>query len=461
MSAKALVCKILGCRRAIGAKGAAKQTESYDELTPMKKIEGGPMTGDSDNWAIDWKLPRNLTAPEIEGWIANLPPTTKEVSFRLGAWHRTGPFADARLQSALCLLHRRNITTKAMVPTITLSGERAHAAFGDPNPLAPSNPLTPTELQLAGSVAGLAIGQLCSFDKAHHQIPELQRQTLTRRRYLFGWGDELALVVPTETQPTGFPRKSALEREAAFNNRLEDLLRPLGVTTENARPATVYWFNQLKSFAFEASENTWDHGRLNFDRRPIRSLRFVRLRRIDIEAKGFNMTEAVPGFEDTFQEYVRSLSSAHNLTHQRHHPSVRLIEVTVADGGVGIAAKMARGFHIFEGPLETEARYLLNALLPDGTTKDPSEAGRGQGLGKMLQACFRLSGLLVVRTGRLSAWRTYRQPDGSDEEVDFEDTSSNAYLLNLNDISLPLLAGTSVSLIFPIDASSARRSFYS
>ena len=417
------------------------------------------MTGTSENWTTEWRLPRVLTAPTIEDWVAALPATTEKVVVRLGSWQRTGPFADARLQGALCLLHRKGIKTITIVPPVTLKGNRADVAFADPDPLKPGISLTPTELKLVGSVAGLSIGQLCSFDEEHNHIPELQRQTLTRRRYLFGWGDELALVAPTEAKPTGFPRKSALVREASFNNRLEDLLQPLGVSMKNVRPATVHWFNELKTFAFEASENTWDHGRLDFDTRPIRSIRFVRLRRIDIGDGGFDITEVAPGFEESFADYLDSLAAAHDLPTRWGREGGRLVEVTVADGGVGIAAKMAGRFDVFEGSLEAETRYLLNALLPDGTTKSPREPGRGQGLGKMLQACSRLSGLTIVRTGRLRVSRTYRRPDGSNEVVDFKDTSSHAYIPNVNHTALPLLAGTSVSLIFPIDrASGARRS---
>ncbi len=409
------------------------------------------MTGGSENLATEWKLPRVLTAPVIEDWVAGLSATTKKVVVRLGSWQRTGPFADARLQGALCLLHRKNIETIAIVPPVTLKENRGEVAFADPDPLNPRSPLTPTERKLAGSVAGLAIGQLCGFDVEHNHIPELQRQTLFRRRYLFGWGDEVALVVPTETKPTGFPRKSALVREAAFNNRLEDLLQPLGVSMKNARPATVQWFNELKTFAFEASENTWDHGRLDFDTLPIRSIRFVRLRRIDIGERGFDLTEVAPGFEESFSNYLDSLVAADDLPTRWDPKGGRLIEVTVADGGVGIAAKMAGGLDVFEESLEVETRYLLDALLPDGSTKSPSEPGRGQGLGKMLQACFRLSGLTIVRTGRLRASRTYRRPDGSNEAVDFGNTSSDAYIPKVSGSTLPLLAGTSVSLIFPIE----------
>ena len=402
------------------------------------------------NLSVEWQLPRVLTAPAIENWLANLPPRVRKVVVRLGSWRRTGPFADARLQGALCLLHREGVETSAVVPPITFAGERGEAAFSEPDPLQPASPLTPTESSLATSVAGLTIGQLCNFDEEHDHIPELQRQALVSRRYLFGRGDEVALVAPTEVKATGFPRRRVSQREAAFNNRLVDLLAPLGVSTRGSPLDSSYWFDELKTFAFEATENTWDHGRLDFNTRPIRSLRFVRLRRIDIGAKGFNIEDVAPGFEEAFEQYLASLTAARDLPYSWSREGGRMVEVTVADGGVGIAARMAGSFEVFDGPLENEAHYLLAALLPGGTTKAAREPGRGQGFRKMLRACANLSGLTIVRTGRLKVSRTYRQLDGTSEKVDFDEASSKAYTPNVAPGALPLLAGTSISLIFPI-----------
>ena len=396
------------------------------------------MTSHAENKTLEWRLPRLLTAPEIEDWVDAIPTKTKTVSLRLGSWERTGPFADARLQGALCLLHRNGVETIVSVPPLTLTGKRAEDAFRTPDPLQPGGPLTHTERRLAGSVAGLSVGQLCGFDEEHSHIPKLQRKALTKRRHLFGWGTELALVVPVEDQTTGIPRRSAQDREAVFSNRLGDLLGPLGISPKNMSPNTMRWFSALKTFAFEASENTWDHGQLDFDVRPIRSLRFVRLRRIDIGDRGFDIREVAPGFDEAFAKYLASLAAACDLSSRWDREGGRLVEVTVADGGVGIAARMAGGFDIFKGPLEPEIRHLSNALLPDRTTKSPSESGRGQGFRKMLRACFQLSGLTIVRTGRLRVSRTYRRPDGSTERVDFKDTSSEAYTPDVNNTPLPL-----------------------
>ena len=111
---------------------------------------------------------------------------------------------------------------------------------------------------------------------------------------------------------------------------------------------------------------------------------------------------------------------------------------------------MAGGFAVFDRPLEEEAQYLLDALLPGGSTKGASAPGRGQGFRKMLRACLDLSGLIIVRTGRLRALKTYRRIDGSNESIDFVNATSDTYVPEINESALPLLAGTSVSLIFPI-----------
>ena len=158
-----------------------------------------------------------------------------------------------------------------------------------------------------------------------------------------------------------------------------------------------------------------------------------------------------------FRRYIDSLNAAHDLPIVWDREGGRLIEVTIGDGGVGIAARMAGGLDVFEGPLRREAEYFARALLPGGSTKSASAPGRGQGFRKMLRACFKLSGFIVVRTGRLRALRTYRRIDGSNEPVDFDSTESDAYVPDINCSPLPLLAGTSVSLVFPIERVRALR----
>lgn len=396
-----------------------------------------------------WTLPRVLTAPDVENWVDAIPPGTQYVTLKLGKWERIGPFADARLQGALCLLHRRNIETRVTVPPRTFVEQRSYQAFADLDPLQDVPSFTRTERRLAGNVAGMVIGQLCKFDSAHQNIPTLQREALVKMDYLYGSGSESALIVPPDPKRTEDPRKSATHREAFFSNRLNDLLKPLGVKSGEDL-AVNSWFNQLEEFAYEAVENTWDHGRLDFANRTIHALRFIRFRRIDIGKKGFHIVNQAPGFEDRFERYISALNAASNLDGIWSPDGGRLAEITIADGGVGIAACMAGNFDVYKGRIEVEQEHVKKALLPNGTSKGWSSPGAGQGFRKMLRACFRLSGLLIIRTGRLKCMRSYRRIDGSIETHDFSRASYSAFEPEFNSVPLPLLAGTSISLIFPV-----------
>ena len=399
-----------------------------------------------------WTLPRVLTALDVENWVDKIQSGTEYVTLRLGKWERIGPFADARLQGALCLLHRRNIETRVAVPPETFVEQRAYDAFATLDPAQPAPSFTRTERRLAGNVAGIVIGQLCKFDTAHQNIPMLQREALVKRHYVYGSGSESAIIVPPDPKRTEDPRKSARIREAFFNNRLNDLLKPLGV--RSGEDLTVHkWFTELKTFAYESAENTWDHGRLDFANKAIRALRFIRFRRIDIGKRGFNgfnISNLAPGFEDRFEQYLSALSSAPDLGEIWTPNGGRLAEITIADGGVGIAARMAGNFDVYRGRIEFEQEYVRNALLPAGTSKGWHRPGSGQGYRKMLRACHRLSGLLIIRTGRLKCVRTYRRSDGSREAYDFSGAPPDAFEPEFNSVPLPLLAGTSVSLIFPV-----------
>ena len=414
------------------------------------------MTIDENALTVSWKLPRLLDCSTIEDWIDRLHPTPQSVILGLGSWKQIGPFADSHLQVVLCLLHRNGVHTIATVPPLTFQDDRATAAFSPPHPQQYFRPLTPTERRLAGSIAGLAIGQLCTFNDRHHDIPRLQRKALKKRNYLYGWGSERALAVPVESRITGRPRKPAPVRQSIFHNRLQDLLDPLGISPINSLPS---WFEDLKTFAFEASENTWEHGRLDFHSRPIRSIRFVRLRRIDVGSRGFDINTIAPDHSTHFRTYLKALSAAKDLSGLWTPQGGRLVEVTIADGGVGIAARMARAFSVFNRSREHEDKLVLKALLPGYTTKRGGGPGSGQGFRKMLRACYRQSGFMLLRSGRLSYCQTYRRLDGSNEHVDFENLSSRAYILKSDRARHPLVAGTSVSLIFPIPSKRASNRF--
>ena len=400
-----------------------------------------------------WSFPGDLTSAVIEDWVANLQPSVKSVTIRLNRWKNSGPSADASLQSVLCLLHRRKIETRVQVPPGTLKGRRASIAFDPPDPAKATEKLTRVESHLAHSVAGLAVGQLCSFDRENVAIPVNQRTWLKRRNYLCGRGNEYAMAIPTGIDSSNIPEapaKSGKQRLGEFNKRLKTLLHDAGLNTREYLDSVPRIYRALETFAFEAVENTFDHGRRDFRNTPIRSLRFAKLRRLDLRSQLFRSQHLTSETEESFNLYLKSLKPTHYTSSLRSGGHRRLMELTIADGGVGIAANMAGGFHVFNESIEEERRQLLKALLPNSSTKNDSQPGRGQGLTKMLRACNDLSGFLTIRTGRISAFRYYPTNSECRKTIDFNDELSDAYVLNFTNSELPLTAGTSVSLIIPI-----------
>ena len=396
-----------------------------------------------------WTLPRVLTAPDIEKWVDNIPSGTEHVTLNLGELERVGPFAEARLQGALCLLHRRNIETRVYIPPQGFVDQQVYAAFADLDPAQPTSRLSPTERGLAGTVAGMVIGKLCKFGAEYQDIPTRQREVLVERSYLYGSGSESVLFAPPDPRRTEDPRKSAAHRVAFLDNRVDDLLKPLGVNSGEDLAGNGS-LTQLKTFAFDALENAWDHGRLDFSNKAIRALRFVRFRSVDLGEKGIDVAQVIPGFETCFESYLEALAAAPDLGFRWNPDSGRLAEITITDGGVGVAARMAGNFDVFEGSLEVERANVRNALLPNGTSKSYISPGAGQGFRKMFRACSRLSGLVIIRTGRLKCSRTYLRTDGSRAKYNFTKAPPSAYEPQINSTPLPLLAGTSISLIFPV-----------
>jgi hypothetical protein len=132
--------------------------------------------------------------------------------------------------------------------------------------------------------------------------------------------------------------------------------------------------------------------------------------------------------------------------------TLRFISLTVGDGGVGIAARMAGSLNIYDRSIEEEYSQVRSALTRSGTSKPAGEVGRGGGLTKMLAACYRLNGLLHLRTGRLSLTRTFVEEEHADSSTpSFDDDSSTLFDFEGSSVARPLLAGTAVSLLFPVD----------
>lgn len=133
----------------------------------------------------------------------------------------------------------------------------------------------------------------------------------------------------------------------------------------------------------------------------------------------------------------------------------RLVEITVADGGIGIPARMARTSDVYAGNHGDERRLFTRAMQPGASSKAGGEPGWGLGYRKMLRAAFHLRGIVVIRSGRVSMTKTYV---GSDVDAgDFNDATSAAFSFDMTDDGSPLIGGTAVSLLFPLEPSAQPR----
>jgi hypothetical protein len=390
----------------------------------------------------DWRVPRYLSAPDVEAWLVNFLNRPEDPRLVLGQFHRAGPEAAARLQGAICLLQRKGRRVEFSVPPITFSGRRARDAYRG------GAKGTATEDALAHSLAGLLIGQLCDpSSPAAARVSSVQKAYLESNRNVYGSGISRSLaVVNQDDRRLGLSQSRA--RHAVLENRLRrDLLT--SIARDNLRASKSRWLSALTTFAFEATENTFDHARHDLEGNVIRSVRFLSVHRLDVGKRFRSPEQLAPGPDTAMRRYLdtlRALDRAAGRDWDRG--GAQLLEVTIGDGGVGIAARMASSLDVYGGPLQAEYMQIYLALLEAGTTKESGQVGRGQGFRKMLRACRDLDGLFLLRSGRLGLSRTYLHDDGPSPQVDFTDPS--AFQLAGAEAERPLVAGTTISLTFPL-----------
>ena len=370
---------------------------------------------------------------------------------QLGKWERSDILADAYLQGLLGLLRRRGVSIEVKVPPQTFQGAKFEAAFSDTSPSSfPS--LTPTETLLSRRVAGLILGQFSDFSPEHSFIPRVQVDRLRSSGAQWGSGNELAAAVIVSDRRVR-RQESYGERYTSFLRRTRGLLQMLLGETELERFAgsdrrLTPDFHGIVTFGHEALENTYQHARLDFDAEPIRQVRFMQIRRLHVGGPGLDVQVVSNGLGPAFEQYFEFVSQ--RLPDWASGKSaVPFLELTIADGGLGIPALLANELDVYEKrSFEEERKYLAESLLPNTTTRAEGEPGRGQGFKKMLRVTGALSGFAVVRSGRCLASRTYvEEPDV--DSLDFVNPWSDAFVPDFDD-QQPLIAGTVVSLIFPL-----------
>lgn len=196
--------------------------------------------------------------------------------------------------------------------------------------------------------------------------------------------------------------------------------------------------SRLCEFVFETLQNTQEHGRTDLDGKLIEGIRFVSFRRLNLGREGQIL-------EEMAVEQDPPLVSYFQLLRRRwlKNPPKSLVIITVADSGVGIAAKMARAegiIDIYTEDLQKEKHFLLKAFTPTGTSKPKSVAGAGLGLYKALEATKELDGLILVRAGRLCMYRHF---------ISRTCYSFSTELFSWDQHKYAKMGGTSVNLFFP------------
>jgi len=209
---------------------------------------------------------------------------------------------------------------------------------------------------------------------------------------------------------------------AHLGNRVDQLVKALGLKSIGDE------LGRLTSFTHELVANTREHACDDLDGVAIDGIRFAQIRRLSITRQR-GMEQLVTS-ESHLQAYLERLANSDDL-----EEDADFVEVTVADSGVGIPARLRGSMDIYQGPLSEETEATLEAMLANTTSLPPSVMGRGQGLDTAMRMADLLHGLVVVRTGRLELIQDTTLPAPEQDGWHIEER--------------PHLPGTATSLLLP------------
>jgi hypothetical protein len=257
------------------------------------------------------------------------------------------------------------------------------------------------------------------------EIKQLQVAGLARAGGEIGFGRERALLrLDRLVAPPSF--RAFTEEEDDFSHlrsRVSQLakdafgLKPKGLLRE-----------RLTSFVHELVANTRVHARDDLTGQAIEAVRFAQLRRLIVnrqQGMGQLTTEEGP-----VQGYLQRLASQTDAGVE-----AVFVELTVADSGVGIPARLRGSTDIYGEPLAVEKEATLEAMLLETSSRPASVMGRGKGLDTALRMADLLHGLVAIRTGRLELVR--------------DTTLSGAATSEWHITERPHLPGTTVSILLP------------
>lgn len=266
------------------------------------------------------------------------------------------------------------------------------------------------------------------------QIASIHQTRLRETEFsgAIGFGREQALLAIDRVGAPSYAGFSEHQLDyVKTESRVREMIKALGLSRGPA--ARV---DQVASFAAEAIENTTNHALLSLGPSPtkIDGVRFLQIRRINVDPRTAQICS--PSQSGPTFSYLQRFA---HLARAGGKSSLRLVEVSVADCGDGIASCLYGDRDIVHGPISAELEVTLRAMRRGQSSKPPTEHGRGQGLPNAIGAARESGGLLSLHTGRLELTldTTADAPSGQD---------------GWHIAERPLAPGTSFSMIVPWDA---------
>jgi hypothetical protein len=254
-------------------------------------------------------------------------------------------------------------------------------------------------------------------DRVTEELNREQRRALVVKGCELRHGNRIAYVF-RDDRPYLRPA-TLLEGHNVLGAHLRKLMANLNVTWADEASSS------LTTYIDEVLSNTVDHA-MDVNGRPAGGLRFMEVRRFNFRQLKPSQLAGATDVELT--DYVTQVRP-------RDGEDLKLVEITIADAGPGIAATMSGHTGVFSGSLDEEERLVRHAFTRMGTSKRDGDPYAGNGLVEALESCRTLDALLTVRTGRFQLWRHYL--DGAPAGRDFQSRQ------------MPLVAGTSISALMP------------
>lgn len=335
------------------------------------------------------KFPARLDAPWLERAFLSCLEGEDRVQIEIQGWQGSQGLAEGRLLQWLLRLRQ--------------DGKRVEVSLGRELPAVDDDPGHRLWRSLRDSLGALILTEVAESlidAEGEDRRPEaaaVQLAALSSRGGEVGTGADRAAVrldrigSPRSLRPFTDPENDFVHIRDRIKRFANDL---------NLEPIGPEQLEQLTSFAHETVENTRDHACHDLDRRSIDGMRFLQVRRLAITRR--RRMEQLVTSKSHLQAYLERLATSAELGDEG---VANFVEVTVADSGIGIPARLLGSTDVYADPLSAETELTLRAMRPDSSSKPTSVMGSGQGLFNAMEMAALLRGLVVVRTGRLELIR--------------------------------------------------------